>query len=133
LTITYIIILFIEASLNANNNHPLLLLPLPRLDPSLYLGQIIALKAFFIKIQLSIGLLNLKTLQPYEAICLQIILRYRTILIELAATDFIDVFACESEFHIMKAFGREEDQIFQFKVLLAISEDLDEGGAEIVI
>jgi hypothetical protein len=111
LTITYITILFIEASLNANNNHPLLLLPLPCLDPSLYLGQIIALKAFFIKIQLSIGLLNLESLQPHEAICLLIILRYRTILIELAATGFIDVLACEFEFHIIKAFGREEDQI----------------------
>lgn len=46
---------------------------------------------------------------------------------------FIDVFVREYEFHIIEGFRGEEDQIFQFKVFLAISKSWREGRTKIVI
>ena len=40
---------------------------------------------------------------------------------------FVDVFVREFEFHIIEGFRGEEDQIFQFKVFLAISKSWREG------
>lgn len=122
--IPYIAILLIESSLNTHDNHPLLLLPLPGLDPCLNLGEIVALETFIVKTQFSIALLNLEALQPHEAICLLIVLADCTasILIEMAATDFVDVLVREFEFHIIETFGGEEGQILQLKELLAISK-----------